>query len=492
MNTPGISFPQVAGARSTTPTAIAILADAVRGTDPALADRMAANSSWRKDYIDFFAAMTALSADAEAAITIARAGLESMRGRLLVATDAGDVPLEEAKLDTAPSHTSETIVGSASPAEVLAIPYRGRILSGDELREQLHRWRDAAIVEPGFVTAIEYAIEHPEVLRIEGRQVILLGAGAEMGPLEALAAWGADVVACDVPVDRVWERIRSIASAGAGRVTAPVDTGASVPGVDLSASPTALAAWLQSVSSPGKAPLLATHAYADGGQHVLLSAAADLIATTLLADHDDTALAYMGTPTDSYLVPSSIMDDSRARWASRPAGLRLAQGLTRAVSMGNLFRPAYAAAHDTREWGVADIMLPMQGPNYALAKRLQRWRGVIAAHDGHTASLNVAPASWTRSVTKNRVFNIAYSGASSFGAEIFPADTSRWLMAAKLAVDVATPSLVDRSHPEALLYADANHGGFWRVAYEPKSALGMAAVAGLPSVIGIGGRGPSA
>ena len=37
-----------------------------------------------------------------------------------------------------------------------------------------------------------------------------------------------------------------------------------------------------------------------------------------------------------------------------------------------------------------------------------------------------------------------------------------------------------RAHPEELFSEAAAHGGLWRVGYEPKTALGVAAVAGLP------------
>ena len=102
-------------------------------------------------------------------------------------------------------------------------------------------------------------------------------------------------------------------------------------------------------------------------------------------------------------------------------------------------------------------------------------------------SLNVAPPTRTRSVTKNRVLAAAYVGAHWFGAEMFEPATTRTLMAALLVHDLnATPPL--RVHPEQLFSDGAAHGGLWRAAYEPRSALGIAALAGLPSVlIGRGG-----
>jgi hypothetical protein len=476
----GVSFPLVDGARASTSTATGIIADAVRAVDPELAERVAASKAWRTEYIEHFGRLTALSADPQAAVAIAAAGLESMRRRIQLSQDGVEVALADAAPTGRAVRDEVTVAGSAALVEHLAIPYHGRSLAGAELREQLRRWLETGVVEAGFVSAIEFAIDHPEILRIPGRRVALVGAAAEMGPLEPLVAWGADVLALDVPVPAVWSRIEATAAAGAGTVTAPVFD--DVPGIDTTREPGAVAQWLLSHAAPKNGLVFGMHAYADGGQHVLVSAATDAIAQWLIDARADTALAWLGTPTDSYLVPASVMSESRDRWSSRPAALRVVQAVTRTAARGALLRPAYATANDGTDWGVADIMLPMQGPNYALAKRLQRWRSVVAANSGTTASFNVAPASWTRSVTKNRVFNVAYSGASRFKVEIFPADTARWLMAAKLAADLAMPAPTPGgAHPEALMYADANHGGFWRAAYDPKSVLGLAAVAGLPA-----------
>ena len=62
----------------------------------------------------------------------------------------------------------------------------------------------------------------PDRLRLEGRSVVVLGAGAEMGPLRALLRWGADVVAVDLPRPAIWHRVVPIAAASGGRLTVPV------------------------------------------------------------------------------------------------------------------------------------------------------------------------------------------------------------------------------------------------------------------------------
>ena len=113
--------------------------------------------------------------------------------------------------------------------------------------------------------------------------------------------------------------------------------------------------------------------------------------------------------------------------------------------------------HPSR-FGLADSVVPQQGPNYALAKRLQRWRAVVA-RESVVTSANVAPATRTRSVTKNKVLAAAYAGAASFGVEVFEVDTSRALMAALLLHDLRNPSAAQGQFGNGQLSAGAGRNG---------------------------------
>jgi hypothetical protein len=127
--------------------------------------------------------------------------------------------------------------------------------------------------------------------------------------------------------------------------------------------------------------------------------------------------------------------------------------------------------------------VPQQGPNYALAKRLQRWRATTARDAGTAVSLTVAPATRTRSVTKNRLLAAAFAGAHRFGIEVFEPATSNTLMAALLVHDLRAAPPV-QPHPwQDEAYAAA-HGGLWRQPYAPRSALGLAVLLGIGAVHG--------
>jgi hypothetical protein len=353
------------------------------------------------------------------------------------------------------------IRGDGERVRELALPVGGELLRGDGLRRRLEAWVRAGVVEPGCAEGVKEVLEHPDWLALEGRRVVLVGAGAEMGPLAPLAAWGADVLAIDLPGQA--ERIGRLARVGSGTVRTPGD------GADVLSALPELRAWIAEYDT-GPELVIASHVYADGGAHVRLAAAAD----ALVGDLPHAAYAALATPTDCYLVPDGAVQEARRRWDRRGVR-RVLQAPLRLASAGRLLRPAYPRL--VRGRGQADGIVRQQGPNYALAKRVQRWRAVQAAADGRSVSLNLAPATATRSVTRNRVLAAAYAGARYFGVEVFPPATTSVLMAALLVRDLHRPPGDDA---EERLADSAAHGGLWRIPYELRSALQLAAVAGFP------------
>jgi len=399
------------------------------------------------------------------------------------------VPLLEAPRHwTEPAYESVTLHGKAGRDPGLSLPYRGRRLFGDDVRARLESWVAEGIVEPGFAHAIHDVLDHPEWLDLDGTTVVVLGAGAEMGPLRSLLRWGAHVVAVDLPRPDVHRRLIDIARSSAGSLTLPVPFGtaigsddeiAAVAGVDLVRRMPEIVTWLSGIRGPFT---LGTYAYADGLAHLRVALAADALTDALTARRDDVGLAFLATPTDVFSVPVAAVEESRRRWDSRGVSA-LAQLPLR---LAGQFAPNYRGTLPTArgEVGIADCLVPQQGPNYALAKRLQRWRATIARRDGVWASLNVAPATRTRSVVKNRALAAAYAGAHRFDVEVFDPSTSNTLMAALLVHDLRSPSSLARpeapvAHPDDAWAAQAAHAGLWRTAYAPRSVLGIAAALGV-------------
>jgi hypothetical protein len=502
----GVDFPAGPdGRRSTSAVGRAVVADALRAADPARAQRAEREANWRTGYLTHFRALVEAGLASPAiAAAVAAAGLDSLY-RQLRAVDADGA---ESGLDTVltrPARRSlatAAVTGTAAPQTSLAVPYRGTVLHGDALERQLAAWVAAGTVEPSFAAAVSEVARHPDWLPLAGRTVAVLGAGAEMGPVSTLLGWGARVLAVDLPRPAIWERLLTTARDSAGTLLVPVDRAAgSVPGAsgsdrsaadegaslaqragaDLVSDVASVADGLAAADgAAGGSLVLANYAYADGAGHVRVAAAVDALTRRVQAQRADVALAFLATPTDVFAVPADAVAQADRAYGTRSPAARLAGGSLRVLSGGRLLQRAYQPGADP---GINDSLVAQQGPNYALAKRLQRWRATVARRDGATVSINIAPPTRTRSVLKNRALAAAYAGAHRFGVEVFEPATSQVLMTALLVYDLhagggAAGGGAGETHPWQDEAHAAAHGGLWRMAYAPRSALSLAAALG--------------
>jgi hypothetical protein len=466
----GVVFPAGPdGRRSTAALGRAVVADALRPVDPAGAGAAERETNWRAGYLPHFRRLVEAGlVSREAALAIADAGLASLHRRMRVAgPDGAETGLGD--LASAPAGralATAEVAGTAEPEGELSLPFRGERLRGDALLRRLDTWVECGVLEPSAAEAVRTVVAHPEWLPLPDTTVVVLGAGAEMGPLTALLRWGARVAGVDLPRPALWERVLDTARRGAGTLLYP-DGGA-----DLITEVPAVADWVAGL--PGR-PVLGDYVYADGATNVRVSTAVDALTVRLAAARDDVALAFLATPTDVFAVPPDAVAQSVRAYAGRSRTAKLLGRPLRTLSAGRLLQRAYLPGSDP---GVVDSLVAQQGPNYALAKRLQRWRATVARAAGTAVSMNVAPPTRTRSVVKNRALAAAYAGAHRFGVEVFEPATSNVLMAALLVHDLHTGGGPAHEHPwQDEAYA-AVHGGLWRSAYAPRSALGLAALLG--------------
>ena len=476
-NSTGIQFPaDASGNRSTSQLAKQVVADALATVDRDAAERVHQIKDWRKGYIRPFTELVAAGVDDPAAWDgVARAALESLQNRMVGVHESdghlSETPVKDYLAVVAPTSTpgTETIHGTAMPVEELSIPFRGEELTGDLLRSRLDAWVEGGIIEPSCADALKRVQDNPQWLSLPGRSMLVLGLGSEMGPARRLLQWGVDVLGVDLPSSPAWDRFRSEATTFAGRLHMPVGPDGR-PGIDLITQLPEIAAWARS-AAPG--PLtVGSYFYADGGKHVQLSSAADALVVDLLSDSTADALAYLATPMDTFVVPADVRQAADAALAARP--LTDIKRIVGALTGHKVFHRNYEPGHGP---AVHDALVPQQGPNYTLAKRIQRWRATTSFTDGHTVSVNVAPATDTHSVTKNKILANTYKGAHHFGIEIFAPDTSAALLAALMVHDLNAdrPTVSNQWEHES---SGAASGGLWRQPYRVGTALPVAALLG--------------
>lgn len=476
----GVVFPHSGESRSTGAVGRAVVAAALDPVDPVGAAAVRAETGWRREYPTHFRRLIEAAAPAPGApVASARAGLAEIQEQMRWSDGADDRPLSAAISTVSPPGT-EVVDGTGEPETELSVPLHGRRLRGSELRRQLDRWVDSGVMEPGARDAVGSVLDHPEWLRFEGRTLVVLGAGAEMGPMRSALRWGATVAAVDLPRSEIWSRVLTYARNRAGRLLVPVRQDGEAPleeraGADLLHDPAAVTSWLGTIAG---SMVLGNYVYADGATNLRLAAAAEVITAAVQQERDGLALAFLATPTDAFAVPAEAVEHANRVYHDSAGAIRRVRSPLRLLSGGRLLRRQYAPDAPTPY--VSDTIVPQQGPNYLLAKRLHRWRATAAAADGQLVSMTVAPPTRTQSVLKNRALAAAYAGAHRFGVEVFEPATANTLMAALLAYDIHTGGLAARAgapfEQEALT---ATHGGTWRVAYDPRSALGIAALLGL-------------
>ena len=488
----GVVFPVSAdGRRSTSALGRAVVADALGEVDPAGARDAERETNWRTGYLAHFRRLVEAGLTSrQAAVAVARSGLDSLHQRMQVTgPGAGETGL--GALVSAPARhalATVTVTGTGVADGELSVPYRGERLHGDALLHRCEAWVTAGVIEPSCADAIRTVAAHPEWLALPDRTIAVLGAGAEVGPLAVLLGWGARVIGVDLPRRPIWDPVLEMARRSGGTLLVPAADGdASQPGLDLTADVPDVADWLAAVEGP---LVLGNYVYADGADNVRVSSAVDALTVRLQAERSDLALAFLATPTDVFAVPpDAVAQSARAYTATSPAA-KLGRWPLQTLSGGRLLRRAYPPGADP---GICDSLIPQQGPNYALAKRIQRWRATVAGEAGATASMNVAPPTRTRSVLKNRALAAAYQGAPRFGVEVFEPATTKTLMAALLVHDLyaggdpeapESPEAPERperpaqGHPWQDEAHAAAHGGLWRIGYTPRSAFGLAALLG--------------
>jgi hypothetical protein len=487
----GVAFPVAAdGRRSTSALGRAVVADALRRVDPGGASAASRETNWRAGYLTHFRTLIEAGLDSrQAAMSVARDGLASLHGRLRVVRQGEPETGLGALLSASARHelTAVHVAGGGAAERELAVPYRGERLSGSALLRQLDAWVATGVIESSCADAVRAVAASPEWLALPGRTVVVLGAGAEVGPLPVLLNWGARVIGIDLPRPAIWDRVLETARRSGGTLLVPVadakpgrdgvDSGGDLgplaqrAGFDLADDIPAVADWLAGVEGP---LVLGNYVYADGADNVRVASAVDALTVRLQAERPDLALAFLATPTDVFAVPPDAVAQSARAYAARSPAGKLGRGLLQSLSGRRLLRPAYPAGSDP---GICDSLVAQQGPNYALAKRLQRWRATIARDAGAAVSMNVAPPTRTRSVTRNRVLAAAYAGAGRFGVEVFEPATTKALMAALLVHDLHAGQPA-AGHPWQDEAHAAAHGGLWRMAYAPRSALSLAALLG--------------
>lgn len=492
----GLVFPVNAkrGDRGSTPVAKAILSAAIGAVSPEKAEKVMKERNWRFGYVKHFLGMVEEQMKSEEnALAVAKAGLAKAYEIFEFISSDGESTTTFGKA-MAKAGNSKFFTGvvkgeAASSKNILEVPYKGQKLSGQALKDQVDKWMNYGTIEVTAGEAIKNCVDNPGYLDLSDQYFVLLGAGSAMGPFLVLMALGANVIACDLDRAGIWKRLITIAKNSPGSITFPMKVEQSscksddelyaASGCNLFTDTPEIRNWLLPLY-PGKTFTVGSYAYLNGALHVQVSLAMDAICKDL-SEQRKASLAYLCTPTDLHVITKEAHEASEKgfkAYSKKPYCI-----LMRLLGRGkflkkNAIKPLPGKGGD---FYVVNGLSIAQGPNYALAKRMQHWRAVIARSQGSIVSSNIAPSTSTLSVVQNRTFAWAYEGMPYFKPyEIFGPETSNAVMSAILFSDLNDPKNASNpknklNNPNELFKYGSFNGGTWRCAYTVDS-IGEASV----------------
>ena len=447
VNPGAIVLPRLDGRVSSTMVAQGMCAGAASGF-PRVRNKIEEANPWRRGYREAMEALSAIDAPQKGP-RCARDGLEALHSLLHFADGR---PSAEARLER-PNTSGGVIVGDGEPVRRFGLRSNGESVHDGELLEKLRTWTASGTMQLGASAALSYVVNDPGLLDLSGYTFVCVGAGAELSPAPQLLGWGGDVAAVMRPGTERARKLQRVAGRSAGRMFVPPDDSC-----DVVQHPERVAGWVADL--PGRLVIVET-LYAPGAQFLLAAAGADIVERLACEARPETMLAWIGSPTDAYLLDGVPIDASLGN-------SRVARVAEKYAKVRRLRR--------SRINGVYPGFVDVQGPSYAAAKRVGRWRATVERATGRPVSYNVGPMSLTRSVLDSGVLRAAYAGMEKLGMPALPAETSASLMAGLLVWDLKHPGAAGGS--DSFLTDKAVDSGLFSSPYEPHGLMGVAVALG--------------
>lgn len=311
------------GGRSSTPVAKEIMAAAIGAVSPEKAEKVLKEKNWRFGYVKHFKNMVEEQMKSpENALKVAEAGLakayetfQFVDGDVANATSFAKAM---ASTGSNPFHTGFIQGEAPKNTNVLEVPYKGKTLSGQSLKDQVDKWVNYGTIEKSAGDAIKNCVDRPGYLDLSDRYFVLLGAGSAMGPFLVLMALGANVIAVDLDRAGIWKRLLTIAKKSSGTMTFPLKAPQSsysnedelyaASGCNLFTDTPRIRDWVISLY-PGKKISVGSYAYLNGALHVQVSLAMDAICKDL-SEKRQASLSYLCTPTDLHVITKEAHEAS--------------------------------------------------------------------------------------------------------------------------------------------------------------------------------------
>lgn len=428
--------------------------------------------SWRDDYlIAFRETAKAELANDRAAFMIASSGLAKFEKSVMSSNNV--LLIEEIKDAWRSSkYLVSTVVVRGTGVSQFSAPD-----ANQEVQQHL--------AEPKVLSALTNLSNK----NIQDDLLIALAGGAEYSPARTWLDWGGVTAIVARNRKELWIELINRARSSSGILYVPVLKSrttkniqelsdselAEVAGLDLVEDYAAIAGWLSSLArTETRRLVLGSYAYAPGVKHIEVQAVQHCLARALTENLPKSRvfLTWLATPTDSYGVSLEVLTDIKARYLKRRF-LTKVRDLILGLRANN---PEVFQTDKGESLVVIDSTSSLQGPSYALAKRVQRWMAYEQIYADRGVAYLVSPPAKTYSVLSKKILKATYKGAPAFGLKPFETKKAVDLSAALLLSQLNNPT---RTKPMASYLNLAVHGGLWRLVYSPKSVWRAATIRGI-------------
>lgn len=349
--------------------------------------------------------------------------------------------------------------------------YQGKYLNSKESMNQINLWCDKGTISEDTARSLiniqENKSKYLSRESLGSAVFICLGASSEMGPYHNLVELGATVIGVDLPNEKVFKKLIDYANTKSGTVYFPKRN--STLGANLLTELPEIVLWIKNLlkekNLTERQIVVGSYTYLGSDLFPKITLACDFIGVALQKDFENVIFATLSSAADVFVVPKEAYDKSREAIKSRSTLIKFVNKLSMdKVLQENVFEEVLSETGDN--FYVCDGLASVQGPNYALAKRIQHFRATVNHFEGKRVSSNIAPATFTDSVESKKItFYISRSVNIFKPIEVFDKDTTKALMTYLLLYDVlGYDKKQSYRHPLEVVSSNAIDCGVWRCA----------------------------
>lgn len=420
-----------------------------------------------KRYDHYLTKFEILRASSSDSISIAKFITDSIQDRFLLVSDKGISSLSESLRKKSPSTLANTPIESSSSKPEEGFPvfinYKGHKYSDhEELIQLVDTLHSQCLINKEAASALKWIINHSFAkssgfINLKGYKFALLGGTAELSPISALLAAGADVFTTyRGPILDVKRRIDNEIGNFSGRLFyTEIES-------DLIYSPNDIIGSIIEFSEQKKV-CVGAFAYAGGkGLEWRLTAVMDGIIRRLQEENLLGSVAYFLSPS----VISHVQEDTVKISQTRYHKKLILNNLIRTISLGNLRTPNIIQYKD-RYW--TRSFLPYQGCSYAAANLFEKNYAAEVYSINHLVSANTAPITNTKSMQRPEI-RAAFREAERFGIEVFDPVDTRSIMQLLMFYDLLSSKVMTG---ESIFFKQI-HGGVFSSPYSLQSSMNEA------------------